>query len=478
MPIKDMVFISHANPEDNDFTRWLALQLAKDGFGVWCDLTKLLGGENFWKDAEVAIRTRTIKFLYVLSRKSNVKDGPRNELQIAINVLKTDKSLQNFVVPLHIDDLPHSETNVLLSSINAVPFEKNWAKGYSQVLDLFERDNVPKNANFNPAAVSTWWKDQFSANRGLKSKAETYLSNLLPFQSMPESVWLHTLTATKPATAVEPEHRLAFAGFMDGIDLVTFAPATDIQSALGSSISLVESNSFPVCDLMKGKSALDAKKGRYFFSRLTRECWERWIAATGLSTYQLSGKGQCHFFRKQAQSKLFIPFLNAEGKEARRSVVGYATQADGSLRYWHFGIQARPVLSPVVGYLLSAHVIFSSDGVTPWSSHRKMHSARRRQCKTWFNPQWRDRLLATLNWLSQGNASLRIPVSADTNLELSLMPQQFESPVSYDDPLTRKEREDLLLPDLVGDTAVIEDDEQIEADDEEEFDSDDEEQQL
>jgi hypothetical protein len=58
---RDMLFISHANAEDNDFTRWLALQLAKDGYGVGCDLTKLLGGENFWKDAEDAIRTRTIK---------------------------------------------------------------------------------------------------------------------------------------------------------------------------------------------------------------------------------------------------------------------------------------------------------------------------------------------------------------------------------------------------------------------------------
>ena len=218
LPTKDMVFISHANPEDNDFTRWLALQLAKDGFGVWCDLTKLLGGENFWKDAEAAIRSRTVKFLYVLSRKSNVKDGPRNELQVAINVLKSDKSLQNFVVPLHIDDLPHSETNVLLTSINAVAFEKSWAKGYAQLLDVLERDKVPKNPKFNPGAVSSWWKGQFSAGRGVKNEAETYLSNLLPIRSAPESLWLHTLTATKPVTAIEPEHRLPFAGFMQGIE--------------------------------------------------------------------------------------------------------------------------------------------------------------------------------------------------------------------------------------------------------------------
>lgn len=472
-----MVFISHANPEDNDFTRWLALQLAKDGFGVWCDLAKLLGGENFWKDAEAAIRNHTVKFLYVLSRTSNVKDGPRNELQIAVNVLKTNKSLQNFVVPLHIDDLPHSETNVLLTSINAVAFEKSWAKGYAQLVEVLERDKVPKKPNFNPAAVSTWWRGQFSAERGVKSEPETYLSNLLPIRSAPEAVWLHTLTATKPATAVEPERRLPFAGFMDNIDLVTFAPADDIRASLGSSITLVESNAFPIRDLLKGKSALDPKKARYFLSRLARESWERWIGATGLIAYQLSGKAQCYFFPKQAQPKLFIPFVNAEGKEARRSVVGYATQADGTLRYWHFAIQARPVLSPVFAYLISAHVIFSSNGETPWTSHRKMHSARRRQCKTWFNPQWRDRLLASLHWLSQANGSLNVPVGTGTNIEVAATPQQFESPISYDDPQTRRERERLLVEVDQADAELIEEDEQIEVDDEEEDETDDEEQE-
>jgi hypothetical protein len=49
--------ISHANPEDNEFTLWLALQLAKEGYKVWTDLTDLLGGESFWNDIEHVIRT-------------------------------------------------------------------------------------------------------------------------------------------------------------------------------------------------------------------------------------------------------------------------------------------------------------------------------------------------------------------------------------------------------------------------------------
>ena len=62
---RTMVFLSHAAPEDNVFTRWLALQVANEGYPVWCDLTKLLGGEAFWEDIQIAIKERTAKFLFV-----------------------------------------------------------------------------------------------------------------------------------------------------------------------------------------------------------------------------------------------------------------------------------------------------------------------------------------------------------------------------------------------------------------------------
>ena len=85
---RNMLFISHATPEDNQFTMWLALRLAAEGYPVWCDLTKLLGGEPFWKEIETAIRERTCKFLFVLSQYSNSKEGTRDELEVATTVGK------------------------------------------------------------------------------------------------------------------------------------------------------------------------------------------------------------------------------------------------------------------------------------------------------------------------------------------------------------------------------------------------------
>jgi TIR domain len=70
---RDTAFVSHAHPEDNTFALWLTLRLGEMGFKVWCDLTKLIGGETFWDNAEDAIRNSAAKFLYVLSRTSNTK---------------------------------------------------------------------------------------------------------------------------------------------------------------------------------------------------------------------------------------------------------------------------------------------------------------------------------------------------------------------------------------------------------------------
>ncbi len=54
---RDTLFVSHASPEDNEFSRWLALRLAAEGYRVWSDITELLGGERFWDRAEEAIRS-------------------------------------------------------------------------------------------------------------------------------------------------------------------------------------------------------------------------------------------------------------------------------------------------------------------------------------------------------------------------------------------------------------------------------------
>src|ERR1044072_1616637 len=127
---RDVVFVSHANPEDNDFALWVSLRLAAEGYAVWCDLTELLGGEDFWKDIQNVLETRTAKFLFVTSDTSTVKDGVLQELTVAKRVAKTN-NLSDFVIPLQIDQC---QTNIEISRINYIPFNESWAAGLAQLL--------------------------------------------------------------------------------------------------------------------------------------------------------------------------------------------------------------------------------------------------------------------------------------------------------------------------------------------------------
>ena len=229
-PQRDTLLLSHANPEDNEFTLWLALQLANEGYRVWCDLTKLLGGEVFWDNIEEVIKTRAVKVLYVLSRTSNAKDGPRKELHFALGVAKREK-LKDFVIPLHIDDLPHGDITIEITRINTVPCAKSWGAGLAKLLEKLEEDSVPKDPKFNRTAVNDWWRTQFSAEQGLRKEPEEYLSNWFPI-TLPKHIYFHSLSR-KTIGVLEVAPALPYPAVQDGMFLITFAEAADFEDKLG-----------------------------------------------------------------------------------------------------------------------------------------------------------------------------------------------------------------------------------------------------
>jgi hypothetical protein len=108
----------------------------------------------------------------VLSRTSNAKDGPLKELHFAQGVAKKEK-LKDFVIPLHIDDLPHGDTTIEITRINTVPFTPSWGAGLAKLLEKLEEDKVPKDPKFNRTAVNEWWRTQFSAEQGLRPLDES-----------------------------------------------------------------------------------------------------------------------------------------------------------------------------------------------------------------------------------------------------------------------------------------------------------------
>lgn len=132
-------------------------------------------------------------------------------------------------------------------------------------------------------------------------------------------------------------------------------------------------------------------------------------------------------------------FTGVNGEKTYRAMVGFSTQTNpvtglSVKRFWHYAVQARPLVHPTVAYIFKSHVLFTNNGTTIWESKKRLASARRSQCKSWWNDEWRDRTLTAAAYLCDGADTITAKLGSAFSLAVSPIPLPFRSPVSYIDP--------------------------------------------
>jgi len=467
---RDTVMISHANPEDNEFTLWLALQLAKEGYKVWSDLTDLVGGEQFWMDIEHVIRNRAIKFIYVLSRTSNESSrGFRKELDLADSeARRIVREYPRFVVPVAIDDLPSRDYNIFVHQLNCIQ-GRDWSSGLREILKRLRKDRVPQFRNqFNAGKVNTWWQHFRSAKAGIKRKSDNYLSNWFPIVGFPESVYWYRLEKFGD-NAPALDFDLPFRFVQRGEFVLTCAKEAVVTHSLGDAVRVASRDIISVKSLLDQQSpslAGSEANPKFLLLELLRAAWETWIEKRGLGVYQLANRRVCAFFRPvDGQDALRVSFPGVDGQQTWRTLIGTFTKRSAAnpqlptKHYWHFAVQAKPRLWPQPVFHISSHVLFSDNGKTIWENKRRLHSARRRQCKSWYNDEWRDRLLGAMAFLTEGKDQLDIPVSDSEIMQIAIRPIAFESKITCE-PLAKIQHED-------EESELIDDDEEDDDEDNE-----------
>ncbi len=433
-PLRSMIFVSHANPEDDAFAQWLALRLAAEGYPVWCDVTKLLGGEKFWDDIEEAIRDRTVKFLYVLSRVSNHKEGAIRELDLAFNVARKE-SFKDFVIPLALDDLPSREFNIRLGGINAIPFRNQWHAGLAQLLEKLEESGVARRADFNPQAVATWWRERSDFAKGVLEIPETLTTNV--YELRPATIWFHRPTVALVNAAAEPM-AIPYPHQWSGGRLVSFATAAELQHCLGTAVAIADSESRLI-----GERGRDDRPRLWSFAderavvtKLLNSAWQSLLSERQLPTHTFAS-GSPAFYLPSGPDPVRYHYRSPDGSLRWRQLTGFKTMTrlDGAQwrRHWHFALEARPTDRPRWGFVMKYHVLFSSDGTRIWDSKEMLAKARRSQCKGWWNDTWRDMTAAAVSVLAQDANTIVMRVGPTSTLQLGASPLLLQSPVSYDE---------------------------------------------
>ena len=176
MQERRLVFISHANPEDNEFTSWIGTRLTAAGYEVWADILNLTGGEPFWRDVGDVIRQEAAVVIVAVTRASYRKDGVLDEIALAIN---TGRQLnkQQFVIPIRLDDLPFSDFPEQLIRLNVIDFSPSWADGFSTLLEALEDIHIPRSSSAEIEALDDWRKFKLQQSATISDIPEIVLSN-------------------------------------------------------------------------------------------------------------------------------------------------------------------------------------------------------------------------------------------------------------------------------------------------------------
>lgn len=421
---RNMLFISHAW-EDFEFTKWISLKLAKEGFGVWCDLTKLLGGENWPKEINKALQRRTCKFLFVLSRSSNLKPDPLGELETARKVMKREK-MENFIVPLKIDNITRDEVDYRLQEIQTISFESSWAKGLSDLIKMLDDERISRHNSFNPATVNEWWKKYGTDSIPIVETAEYLYSNRFPITYYPKNLLAHFVGEEPKMEGLVKYPIVSYKEY-----ILSLTGTDDLQKESGIKSMIIESFPLQIIDILDGKDQLisDSKIGTYYFTLLINQAFSKGLMSKGLQPFRLS-KGFCYYFDETLLVDGRIKYINNEELDPRIKLWGKFRNEN-----WYWALRGRLVMEPKPHYLVFSHVLVQNK--------KGFSAAPKGVYKSWRNDKWRNKLKAAMVHLAEDCPEIKFELGKNEFIGISKEPIIYTSPVSYKEPREQLELDGL-----------------------------------
>lgn len=436
-----LLFISHANPQDNAAAAWFATQLTLMGYEVWCDVKNTHAGESsFWLKVQKRIENDAAKFIYVLSNASrdfDKKPGVYKEVQTADNLRR-----DNFIMPLRIETLTGS-VPILISPDLYIPSE-NWAEGLRELHKRLVNDDVPRLGKIDYARIASWWPAVSARDVVVRNDRSELVSNVLRFKSLPENV--HILTVTSEGNRLRGREQLrealpAFPPYSVHRDVVvSFASAADYHE-LAQDFDIVNVKIIPTATFInEGDAELEIvpTTAKNMLTYLVAASLEKFLTDKGLLSKALSYSRRKIWFADHGLLRIHS-IVGVDGNKTRFHLGGKVTSR-GRPYAWHFAIQPAVDLRVHEGIVLSPKAIISKPyriGEQPFPLDEK----RALKKLNWWNHEWRTKLAAFIHWVADGQDAIRIPTGYQHVL-LAAAPEALVSDLSYlerdDDDVVRE----------------------------------------
>jgi hypothetical protein len=426
--LRDIIFIGHANPEDNEFTLWLQAKLKNEGYNVECDLNLTGGEEDYWKVLQDILDNKACKYLLILSKNTFDKSGVIEEWEQVRSISKKT-GINDFVMILKIDDVPFNVrigTNVK----NHLRFDQSWAKALKDLIIKLHKDAVPKES-LSSLSLNDWFKNQYSTNSGILNKKAKFYSNWLSIPSLPDNIYFYRYSNESQAEAIQKDNS-DFPIIQHNNYLITFlqdlSPFSATHKIDINYLERVEIKTKCVFERYESKGFPNYDDMKRFIVRLLKDAFSQHLIQRGLQTYEMSQKTMCYYYKNNHIETNKVNFIY-EGKKSWKLLIG-----DYFDSFWHYGISFHPLLYPELCYSIKAHVLFSDNGDNIWTDKKKLHKARRRKGKNWFNSDWRMLMLGYLHSLSDDGISIRVKLTDELILNIPTTTIMFTSDKDYEEP--------------------------------------------
>jgi len=334
--ITQTIFISHSTPEDNLFCLWLASRLSLLGYSVWVDLKNLGGGEDSWGKIEKIIKEETVKFVFVVSNQSIRKQGTLKELAVADR-----QRIDNFIVPIKIDNVAPSDFPAEIMRRNCLDFSNSWRDGFAELLNTFEKENIPRSSTVNQNVISSLEASlNFNNNRLIKNKHETYRSNWFEFR-LPKDLYIYQIEKPDnlnldnfPYTSkFENDYIVSLACPECVAEILRFGAFECVEIS-----EFVENKEYQLAEmdlLVKGTTNKVVE--------LLNQQFGNFLISKGLAKYQLAN-GECFYIPWKSSDELSYPKVNLK-IYGRRPIQLVGKNLDLN---WHFAIEGNAFLRPLM----------------------------------------------------------------------------------------------------------------------------------
>ena len=438
---REIVFISKATPEDDDFVLWLAPRLEAAGYTVFADIT-LEPGDRWRKEITNTLQNKAVKMLLCCRDTTLNKTGVQEEIGIASDLVKELKDAR-FIIPLRLEVF---KKLFGIGELQWVDFLGSWAKGLHDLLDTLEKQNVPRAAT--PTINPNWENYRKRLAIKVENRPEVLTSNWLRVASLPDTIRyyhppgpinLELMKQTCRGNTVPAEvYQRGFFSFAmpeeiarDFADVAPF----EIQS---------EHNLRDFLESGAQSPEIKPREAHNLVSSMFRRAWENFCRSKGLHEYLFAN--QTAFHAGEAQTPLGKRI--SWGRQGQRRSSMLRNGAGGKV--WQYGVSALPLIKPFPHFKLKARVLFaelaSGKAGSVINDAGTQHRLRRTICKGWRNKAWHGRLMAFLELLSGQSPCIAVPLSSANAITLEATPMLFTSPVST------------ALSDTMGDDAEETDD--------------------